>query len=130
MNCFRRARRSVGAVRATIRNTRALQIADSGADGAAPSTDTRRGIQINVDSAQEPAHTRRVDPTWLLLSSLFSLIGLAVFTYGRKQRTATHTLVGVVLMGYPYFVKSLIAMVAIGIVLLVAMVVGNGIENG
>jgi hypothetical protein len=71
-----------------------------------------------------------VDPTWLLLSSLFSLIGMAVFAYGRKQRTATHTLVGVVLMAYPYFVKNLYALVGIGVVLLVAMVVGNGIESG
>ena len=33
-------------------------------------------------------------------------------------------------MGYPYFVSSLSAMVGIGVLLLVAMVVGNGIENG
>jgi len=71
-----------------------------------------------------------MDPGWLVLSGLFSLIGLAVFTYGRRQRTATHTLVGVGLMGYPYFVSSLSAMVGIGVLLLVAMVVGNGIENG
>jgi len=71
-----------------------------------------------------------MDPGWLVLSGLFSLIGLAVFTYGRRQRTATHTLVGVGLMGYPYFVSSLYAMVGIGVLLLVAMVVGNGIENG
>jgi len=71
-----------------------------------------------------------MDPTWILLSGLISLIGFAVFTYGRKQRTATHTLIGVGLMGYPYFVSDLYAMVGIGIALLVAMVVGNGIENG
>lgn len=70
-----------------------------------------------------------MDPTWLLLSGLFSLIGMAVFAYGRRQRTATHTLVGVALMAYPYFISSTIALIGIGVLLLVAMVVGNGIES-
>jgi hypothetical protein len=42
-----------------------------------------------------------MDPTWLMLSGLFSLIGFAVFTYGRRQRTATHTGIGIALMAYP-----------------------------
>ena len=71
-----------------------------------------------------------MDPTWLLLSGLFSLIGMAVFAYGRKQRTATHTLTGVALMVYPYFVSSTLALVGIGLLLLIGMVVGNGIETG
>ena len=70
-----------------------------------------------------------MDPTWLLLSGLFSLIGMAVFAYGRRQRTATHTLIGVALMAYPYFISSSIALIGIGVLLLVAMVVGNGIEG-
>jgi hypothetical protein len=71
-----------------------------------------------------------MDASWLMLSGLFSLIGFAVFTYGRKQRTATHTLVGVVLMAYPYFVQSAAVMIGVGVLLLVGMVVGNRIENG
>jgi hypothetical protein len=71
-----------------------------------------------------------MDSTWLLLSGLFSLIGMAVFAYGRKQHTATHTLTGVALMVYPYFVSSILALVAIGVLLLIGMVVGNGIESG
>jgi hypothetical protein len=70
-----------------------------------------------------------MDPTWLLVSGLFSLIGMAVFAYGRRQRTATHTLVGVALMAYPYFISSILALIGIGVLLLVAMVVGNGIES-
>jgi hypothetical protein len=70
-----------------------------------------------------------MDPTWLMLSFFFSLIGMAVFAYGRKQRTATHTLIGVALMAYPYFVSSTWALVGIGALLLVGMVVGNRMEN-
>lgn len=70
-----------------------------------------------------------MDPTWLLLSGLFSLIGMAVFAYGRRQRTATHTLVGVALMAYPYFISSILALIGIGVLLLAAMVVANGIES-
>ena len=55
---------------------------------------------------------------------------MAVFAYGRKQRTATHTLAGVALMVYPYFVSSVLALVGIGVLLLIGMVVGNGIESG
>lgn len=65
-----------------------------------------------------------------MLGGLFSLIGLAVFTYGRRQRTATHTLIGVALMAYPYFVSSAWAIVGIGVLLLFGMVVGNRMENG
>ena len=70
-----------------------------------------------------------MDPTWLILSSLFSLIGFAVFTYGRRQRTATHTVIGIALMVYPYFVSSTYALVGIGVLLLVGMVIGHRFEN-
>jgi hypothetical protein len=70
-----------------------------------------------------------MDPTWLMLSFLFSMIGMAVFAYGRRQRTATHTLVGIALMGYPYFVSSVWALVGVGALLLVGMVVGSRMET-
>ena len=72
---------------------------------------------------------RPVDPTWLLLSGLFSLIGFAVFTYGRRQRTATHTLIGIALMAYPYFISNTYALVGIGVLLLAGMVFGSRIES-
>jgi hypothetical protein len=70
-----------------------------------------------------------MDATWLMLSSLFSLIGFAVFTYGRRHRTATHTAIGAALMAYPYFVSSTVALVGIGTLLLAGIVVGNRIES-
>jgi hypothetical protein len=70
-----------------------------------------------------------MDPTWLMLSALFSLIGMAVFAYGRRQRTATHTLIGAALMGYPYFVSSTWALVGVGALLLAGMVVGSRMES-
>ena len=70
-----------------------------------------------------------MDPTWLMLSGVFSLIGFAVFTYGRRRRTATHTAIGIALMAYPYFVSNAYALVGIGVLLLLGMVMGNRIEN-
>jgi hypothetical protein len=70
-----------------------------------------------------------MDASWLLLSGLFSLIGFAVFTYGRRQRTATHTAIGIALMVYPYFVSSTYALVGVGVLLLLGMIVGNRIES-
>ncbi|MFN8640510.1 MAG: amino acid transport protein [Candidatus Binatia bacterium] len=70
-----------------------------------------------------------IDPTSILIGALFSLIGLAVFTYGRRQRTATHTLIGLALMGYPYFVQGTWPLLGVGVALLVAMVVGNRLES-
>jgi hypothetical protein len=69
------------------------------------------------------------DPTWIFLSFLFSMIGLAIFTYGRRQRTATHTLIGLALMGYPYFVRGTLPMIGVGVALLVGMVIGSRIES-
>lgn len=69
------------------------------------------------------------DPTWLFLSALFSIIGMAVFTYGRRQRTATHTVVGMALMGYPYFVHGTAALVGVGLALLGGMVIGSRLES-
>lgn len=70
-----------------------------------------------------------MDPTWLMLSGLFSLLGFAVFTYGRRQRTATHTVIGIALMAYPYFVSSTLALIGVGVLLLCGIIVGNRIES-
>jgi hypothetical protein len=66
---------------------------------------------------------------WLIWSSLFALIGLAVFVYGRRQRRGAPTLIGVALMVYPYFVSGSVALIAIGVLLLGALVVGNRLED-
>ncbi len=70
-----------------------------------------------------------MDATWLLLSSLFSLIGMAACVYGRRQRLMVPTVLGIILMVYPYFVGSMLALVAIGVVLLGGLVVGVRMET-
>jgi hypothetical protein len=70
-----------------------------------------------------------MDSAWLIWSSLFALIGFAVLVYGRRQRRAAPTLVGVALMVYPYFVSSSWALIAIGVLLLGALVVGSRLED-
>jgi hypothetical protein len=70
-----------------------------------------------------------MDTGWLIWSSLFALIGFAVFVYGRRQRRGAPTLIGVALMVYPYFVSSSVALIVIGVLLLGALVVGNRLED-
>ncbi len=70
-----------------------------------------------------------MDGTWLLLSGLFSLIGMAVCVYGRRQRLVVPTVVGIVLMIYPYFVGGLAALVGIGLLLIGVLVVGVRAEG-
>ena len=54
----------------------------------------------------------------LLWGLLFSSIGLGFFLYGRKQRAVVPLVCGLVLMIYPYFIPNVIALVAIGVVLI------------
>ena len=56
------------------------------------------------------------DPTLLMLSLLPSGAGFALFLYGRKQRRWPQLVGGLVLMVYPYFVASVTALVAVGLV--------------
>ncbi len=69
-----------------------------------------------------------MDGSGLFLSFLFSLIGMAVFVYGRRQRLAAPTLIGAGLMGYPYFVSDARAIAGIGAALLVALYFGMRLE--
>ena len=71
-----------------------------------------------------------MDGTWLLLSGIFSLIGLSVFVYGRRQQLLAATIIGIALMGYSYFVSSYLGLIGIGVGLLVLLVVGTRMENG
>ena len=61
------------------------------------------------------------DPTALLVSVLISAVGVGFFVYGKKQQRAPHLAVGIVLIGYTYFVSSVAVMVAIAVGLLVAL---------
>jgi hypothetical protein len=71
-----------------------------------------------------------MDSAWLIWSLLFSLVGMAVFVYGRRQKMVAPTLIGAALMVYTYFVDSSVAVVVIGVLLLGALVAGVRMENG
>jgi hypothetical protein len=62
-----------------------------------------------------------LDPGSLFLSILISVVGLAFFIYGKKQRRAPQLLAGVVLMGYSYFVSSVVWMLVIAAAVLTAL---------
>ena len=54
---------------------------------------------------------------FLLWSVLFSSLGMAYFTYGKRQGKASALLGGVALMVYPYFIKSVLVLVGLGVAL-------------
>ena len=59
-----------------------------------------------------------MDAGVLLWGLLFSSIGLGFFLYGKKRRAVVPLVCGLVLMIYPYFIPNVIALVAIGAVLI------------
>jgi hypothetical protein len=56
----------------------------------------------------------------MIVSSLFSLFGLAYFVYGKKASEPDFMLAGVALMIYPYFIGNVWLMAGIGLTLTVA----------
>jgi hypothetical protein len=60
-----------------------------------------------------------MDVASLLWGVLFSSIGLGYFLYGRKQQQLLLLLCGIGLMGYPFLVSNVWALVAIGVGLMV-----------
>ena len=52
---------------------------------------------------------------------LFGAIGFSAFLYGKKQVNVKAMVIGVLLMGYSYFVPNTIASYAIGAVLTAAL---------
>ena len=65
-----------------------------------------------------------MDGSGLFVSFFFSLVGMAVFKYGREQRLAAPTVIGVALMVYPYFVGDTRAVAGVGFGLLAALYLG------
>jgi ABC-type dipeptide/oligopeptide/nickel transport system permease component len=53
----------------------------------------------------------------LVISSIFGLVGMGLFMYGKKQQRLPQLVFGLVLMIYPYFIPSPIVMGIIGVVL-------------
>ncbi len=58
-----------------------------------------------------------LDPTWLFLSLVAGGIGFVLFVYGKKQERWPQLAAGLVFMVYPYFATSLVALLAIGVVI-------------
>ncbi|MBT9097104.1 hypothetical protein KFZ76_05190 [Methylovulum psychrotolerans] len=57
------------------------------------------------------------DEALLLWGVVFSSLGLGYFIYGKKQGAPVPLVCGLVLMVYPYFISSTLALVALGMVL-------------
>jgi hypothetical protein len=55
-----------------------------------------------------------VDPAWLFVSLIAGAAGFVLFTYGRKQGRWPQMAGGVLLMIYPYFLSSTLAMAVVG----------------
>lgn len=47
-----------------------------------------------------------MDAAWLFLSLVIGSLGLALFIYGKKQARIPQLVVGILMMGYPYFVSN------------------------
>ena len=60
-----------------------------------------------------------LDPTYLMLSLLFGMVGMALFMYGKKAQRVPHLMAGVALMTCPYFITNVIAMMSVCIVVAV-----------
>ena len=58
-----------------------------------------------------------MNSTQLFLGVIFSSIGLGYFLYGKKQKMTVPSVVGLVLMVFPYFIESNFLLSGIGIVL-------------
>jgi hypothetical protein len=61
-----------------------------------------------------------LDPASLILSCLFSLVGLAFFVYGKKASDFDFLIAGVLLMAYPLFVSGTWLTLLIGLPLTAA----------
>jgi len=60
----------------------------------------------------------QIDTTQLLLSVLFSSIGVGYLIYGRKQKKSIPFFVGIGLSVYTYAISNTIAIIIIGIILM------------
>lgn len=56
----------------------------------------------------------------LFLGILFGAIGTGYFVYGKRQTSVLHLVAGVLLMIFPYFFSSLVAVLLVGAALAAA----------
>jgi hypothetical protein len=58
-----------------------------------------------------------LDAGSLIAGLVVSGVGYVFFSYGRKMSRAPHFITGLVLMVFPYFIPSVLAMLAVGALL-------------
>lgn len=61
------------------------------------------------------------DPTWLYLSLVVGVVGLALFGYGKKQGRLPQMAAGLALMVYPYFVATTRSLLVVGVAICVGL---------
>jgi hypothetical protein len=69
-----------------------------------------------------------MDVNWLLLSMVYSTVGLGMFMYGKKAVRFVPLIAGIALMVIPYFVDSLLWMSLTCIVLMASPFLLSGLE--
>jgi hypothetical protein len=57
------------------------------------------------------------DPAWLFLSLIAGGAGFVLFVYGKKEQRWPQLMGGLLLMAYPYFTASLVALVVTGAII-------------
>ena len=63
---------------------------------------------------------------WLLLSMVYSTIGLGMFLYGKRAVRIIPLIAGLALMAIPYFIASLLWMSVVSLLLMAVPIVLRG----
>jgi hypothetical protein len=58
-----------------------------------------------------------LDAGSLIAGLVVSGVGFVFFSYGRKMSRAPHVIIGIVMMVFPYFIPSVLVMLAVGALL-------------
>ncbi len=78
----------------------------------------------------DPMSLVNLDPWYLFLGLIFSMIGFGYFRYGKRQGDGPAMIVGVGLMVYPYFITSPLAVVGVGVLLMAGPFVVKRLGRG
>ncbi|HTH94537.1 MAG TPA: hypothetical protein VL550_04835 [Rhodocyclaceae bacterium] len=80
-------------------------------------------LQQNLQTSLQMLGIAMPTPAFLVISTLFGLIGVYAWLRGRRAKLLVFKWIGFVLMLYPLFVSDTIAMTGIGLVLCAALYV-------
>ena len=82
---------------------------------AAQDIDAPANDLVSSLSADLSSGLNSISAVNILGGIIFSTIGFAVFIYGKKQVNGKAMILGIILMVYPYLVKSTLAVYGLGI---------------